>query len=129
MASEKAVNWFMATASARATLQALGGTTIQLRVCNGTGDGAAVVGIGLAAPVVESVELSPALVRTGSDGSREVLVDASTLEEAIGAEKNDVVQIVKAARVSVNGVESMVVRVQCDEVGGAPYIYRLRVEA
>jgi hypothetical protein len=128
MADETAVNWFMAAATARATLRALGATKVSLRVSNG-GEDATIVGIGLAAPVMESIDLSPVLVRAGSDGSREVVVDASTLQEALSAEKEDVVEIVKAARVSVSGVESMVLGVECDQLGGAPYIYRLRLEA
>ena len=128
MASETAVNWFMATATARATLRALGGTKISLRVCSGGGNGTA-IGIGVATPVMESIEVSPVLLRTASDGSREIVVDASTLEEALGADGESVVAILKLSRVSLNGVESRISEVRFDELGGAPYVYRLRLEA
>jgi hypothetical protein len=128
MSSETAVNWYMATATARATLRALGATKIALRVCSG-GSGGARIGVGLEAPVMESVELSPALLRTRSDGSREIVVDASTLEETLAATSENVIGILKNSRVSLDGVESMIAEVQCDQLGGAPYIYRLRLEA
>ena len=118
----------MAAAAARATLRTLGGTSVTLRMGGGSA-ATGVVGLGSMAPVMESAELSPVLVRTESDGVHQVLVDAATLEDATGASGEELQRVLRSSRISWNGNEARIVAVRSDHLGGAAYLFRLSLEA
>ena len=119
----------MAAAATRATVQALGATAVTLRICGGKAAGAAVEGLGLVAPLMESIRVSPVLVRMAAEGTREVLVDAGTLKESVQAEGEALRNALMQARVEVDGVEKRIVSIGAESLGGAVYLYRLGLEA
>jgi hypothetical protein len=114
-------------AAALAMVRGLGGTTVTLCVCGSSDDGAP-VGIGLSAPAMERVELSPVLLRTKRDGSREVVVDAQTLEAASGTSGEQLRELLQTARVNLGDAEARIVGVSSDQLGGCAYVYRLSLE-
>ena len=123
-------SWFMATAATRATLRAVGAGTVTLKMCGGVVASPGNDGLGLKVPAMESVELFPVLLRIGSDGAREVLVDAGTLESAAGVYGDGIEEVLtKSARLEVCGAEKKITSVASDHLGGAAYLYRLTVEA
>jgi len=115
------------SAATLAMIRSLGGATVTLRIC-GSSETAAAVGIGLSAPAMESVELSPVLLRSKSDGSREVVVDAQTLETAAGTSGESLRKLLQTARVNLGDAETRIVDVSWDQLGSAAYIYRLSLE-
>jgi len=131
MANDNAASaWFGAAAATRAALRALGTSTVSLKICAGGTDASTVEGLGLAAPAMEDIELSPVLVRNSPGAGHQVLVEAATLEEAVG-EMGEAMRtlLVSSARMEVGGVEMKITDVSADYLGGAAYLYRISVEA
>ena len=128
MTSEFVASAYMAAAAARAALRALGGIKVSLRICGGS-DEAGAVGLGLRAPLMESVELAPVLVRSGADGVEQIVVDALTIESATGAFGEELQRVLRASRIQWNGSERRISAVRSDHLGGAAYLYRLSLEA
>jgi hypothetical protein len=118
--------WNMAAATL-AMVRNLGGTKVMLCL-GGSGEAAAAVGFGLSAPSMEAVELSPVLLRTKNDGLREIVVDAQTLEAAVGSSGEGLHELLRTTRVNLGDTKARIGRVSSDQLGGAAYLYRLSLE-
>ncbi len=83
--------------------------------------------LGLPSPEFHDVALTPCVVRVRSDGSREVLVAAPTLESALGVSDADAAKLTLsgAAFVQLNSDSLLLRQVQALQVHGRAYLYRL----
>ena len=83
--------------------------------------------LGLPSPEFHDVALMPCVVRMRSDGSRELLVAAPTLETALGVGDADAAKLTLAGAAFVQvGNDSLLLReVQPLEAQGRAYLYRL----
>ena len=83
--------------------------------------------LGLPVPEFQDIALTPCVVRTRNDGSRELLVSAPTLEAALGVPDADAAKSTLAAAAFVQiGSDSLLLRqVQPLCVDGRAYLYRL----
>src|SRR6185369_7105416 len=98
------------SAATLAMVRSLGGSTVVLRTC-GSSEAGSTAGLGLCAPAMDSVELSPVLLRTKSDGSREIVVDAQTLETAVGSSGESLRELLRTSRVNLGEAETRIVDV------------------
>ncbi|GAA3752789.1 hypothetical protein [Terriglobus aquaticus] len=83
--------------------------------------------LGLPSPEFHDISIAPCAVRMRSDGSRELLVAAPTLETALGVSDSDAARqtLASAAFVQV-GSDSLLLReVQPLAIRGRAYLYRL----
>lgn len=83
--------------------------------------------LGLSSPEFQDVALAPCVVRLRSDGSRELLVSAPTLETALGVTDADGAKLtlLSAAFVQVGSDLLLLREVQPLLVHGRAYLYRL----
>ena len=83
--------------------------------------------LGLPSPEFHDVALTPCVVRTRGDGSRELLVAAPTLESALGVSDADAAKLTlaDAAFVQVGNDSLLLRKVQPLQVHGRAYLYRL----
>jgi hypothetical protein len=83
--------------------------------------------LGLPSPEFHDVALAPCVVRTRSDGSRELLVAAPTLEGALGVTDSSAAKatLAGAAFVQVGGDPLLLREVQALTLRGRAYLYRL----
>ncbi len=111
------------------TLLRVAGTSVRLLVPGGVAGSESPNGLGLRSPALTEVELSPALVRSDAEGKLTVLVEAKTLESAIGASGDEAAKLLESsARAEIGGSVRTIAKVSADYLGGAPYLYRLELE-
>lgn len=120
-----------ARAAAESAMQVLGGAALVVRLPLPPVAATDAEELGLASPEFRDVAVARCVVRTRSNGSRELLVDANALEGALAVSDAPAVQAVlaSAAFVQVNGEAMLLRSVQVCAVGERAYLYRLLLRA
>ena len=117
-----------ARAAAAAATEALGdGTTATLRMPAPPLAATPAEELGLPSPEFHDVALTPCVVRFRPDGTRELLVSATTLEAALGVADADAATqaLVDTAFVQIGGALLLLRKVQPLVVHDCAYLYRL----
>jgi hypothetical protein len=113
----------VAKSATETLLRVLGGTHIYVRVpvaLAEAGDGAQ---LGKAGAASEDVELAPVVVIARADRQKELLISAGALIDVASPR-----EFLESAIGVVLGTQLMrVASVQCEEIGGEPFLYRVVV--
>jgi hypothetical protein len=116
--------------AAEALLRTLGGTTVIVRVPLLIAEAGTAGELGLAGAASEDIALSPVVVRTSSpQRETEILISAGSIARAREIREATAVRDFFATALGIF-VEERLLKihyVQVDEVGGVPYLYRLKV--
>lgn len=116
-----------ARASALAATFALGRTAALVRLPSPPLAATPGEELGLPSPEFNDIAMEPCVVRMRSDGSRELLVAAPTLEVALGVSDSDAARatLAGAAFVQVGSDLLLLRQVEALTVQGRAYLYRL----
>ena len=114
-------------AAALAAMRTLGRTAALVRLPSPPLAAAPAEELGLPSPEFHDISIAPCVVRMRSDGSRELLVAAPTLEYALGVNSSDDAKVTLAGAAFVQvGSDSLLLReVQPLVLRGRAYLYRL----
>ncbi|WP_419805137.1 hypothetical protein [Terriglobus sp.] len=126
-APENATGAAGARAAATAATAALGRATALVRLPSPPLAATLEEELGLPSPEFHDIALTPCVVRQRSNGSRELLVSAATLEAALGVGDADAAKLTLqgAAFVQVGGDALLLRELQALQVHGRAYLYRL----
>jgi hypothetical protein len=128
----------MARRAADVLLQCAGGRAVLLRMPAPASSGDTTEQLGLAVPTFQDVELAPVVFRkaraTTAEGKAakwELLVSATAVNALVGSLGYSAASVLFATAVGVliDGVLMEVESATESEVGGAPYVYRLVLQA
>jgi hypothetical protein len=133
----------MAQRAADVLLSCAGGRSVMLRMPAPASAGDTTEQLGLAVPTFQDVELAPVMFRkarmaasalsvTADKGARwELMISATAVQELTGSLGYSAASVLFAAAfgVLIDGVLMEVVSATASEVGGAPYVYRVVLQA